>query len=284
VADQLPNLQRRYQEWAQENANLMGSLLVKIKLDAAGNVAKVENSAARIMDGKFRGAVLEELRQWKFTRGNLGAVDFTLLLLFVPQGMDARHIVRWEKSLAAANAQIKPVPDGAASIARKLLEAGSSMMPLNFVLLILAILLWAMSLFLVAEAAKGLKWVVGERPGAPQPFSGVDMSQLLSCFFVLLWLARQLLLTKPGQNPFSFLSDLLVNPESLTPGILLAVFPPLVVGMMKLITAMGAARRKPKTKSSKGISFGSTWFFSLCMWPWAPRRPWFSCAFLLDRR
>ena len=122
------------------------------------------------------------------------------------------------------------------------------MMPLNFVLLILAILLWAMSLFLVAEAAKGLKWVVGERPGAPQPFSGVDMSQLLSCFFVLLWLARQLLLTKPGQNPFSFLSDLLVNPESLTPGILLAVFPPLVVGIMKLITAMGATREETENQ------------------------------------
>jgi hypothetical protein len=70
------------------------------------------------------------------------------------------------------------------------------------------------------------------------------MSQLLSCFFVLLWIARQLLLTKPPQNPFNFLSELLVNPEQLTPGILLAVFPPLIVGMMKLITALGATREE----------------------------------------
>jgi hypothetical protein len=35
-----------------------------------------------------------------------------------------------------------------------------------------------------------------------------------------------------------------VNPEQLTPGILLAVFPPLIVGMMKLITALGATREE----------------------------------------
>jgi hypothetical protein len=34
-----------------------------------------------------------------------------------------------------------------------------------------------------------------------------------------------------------------VNPEQLTPKILLAVFPLLIVGMMKLVTALGAVRQ-----------------------------------------
>jgi len=248
VLDQLPSLQQTYHKWAQENRNLMGSLVVRIKLDAAGNVAKVEGVASRIADAKFRNAALDQLRRWKFTKANVGATEFTLSLLFVPQGMDPGGIARWERTLGAAIASAKAAPE---NVAKKPEDAGVHMIPWNFVLLLLAILLWTMSLFLVAEAAKSLKGVVGERVGGPQPSSGVDMSQLLSCFFVLLWLARQLFLAKPTQNPFSFLSELLVNPEQLTPGILLAVFPPLIVGIMKLITALGATREETENQTQQ---------------------------------
>jgi len=112
----------------------------------------------------------------------------------------------------------------------------------NFILLLIALLLWAISLFLVAEAAKNQKWVWGERDGIPDPYSGVAMSQLLSCLFIFLWLARAFVLTQPTQDPFHFVSQLLVKPEQLTPGILLAVFPPLIVGLVKLITALVVSR------------------------------------------
>ena len=50
----------------------------------------------------------------------------------------------------------------------------------NFVLLLIALLLWAISIFLVAEAAKNQKWAFGGTGGMPEPYSGVAMSQLLS--------------------------------------------------------------------------------------------------------
>ena len=108
----------------------------------------------------------------------------------------------------------------------------------NFILLLIALLLWAISLFLVAEAAKDQKWAWGERDGIPEPYSGVAMSQLLSCLFILLWLARDFFLNQSPQDPIRFLSQLLIKPEQLTPGILLAVFPPVIVGVVKLVTAL----------------------------------------------
>src|ERR1043165_4146669 len=103
----------------------------------------------------------------------------------------------------------------------------------NFILLLLALFLWAISLFLVAEAAKSQKWALGG-DGLPDPYSGVGMSQFLSFLFVLLWAARVFLMSQP-QDPFHFLSQLLVKPDQLTAGILLAVFPPVVVGLVKLV-------------------------------------------------
>ena len=107
----------------------------------------------------------------------------------------------------------------------------------NFVLFLLALFLWAISLFLVAEAAKSQKWALG-RNGLPDAFSGVAMAQVLSSIFILLWAARVFLITQPQQDPVHFISQLLVRPEQLTGGILLAVFPPVIVGLVKLITAL----------------------------------------------
>ena len=112
----------------------------------------------------------------------------------------------------------------------------------NFVLLLIALVLWAISLFLVGEAAKSQKLALGGPGGMPEPYSGVAMSQLLSLLFIFLWLARAFLLTRPEPNPLHFVSQLLVAPEQLTPGILLAVFPPLIVGMVKLVTALVVSR------------------------------------------
>src|ERR1051325_2018645 len=104
----------------------------------------------------------------------------------------------------------------------------------NFVLFLLALFLWAVSLFLVAEAAKSQKWALGGE-GLPDPYSGVGMAQFLSLIFILLWTARVFLMSQLP-DPLHFISQLLLKPDQLTGGFLLAVFPPVVVGLVKLIT------------------------------------------------
>jgi hypothetical protein len=246
VTNQLSSLQQTYDRWSQKNPNLMGSLVVKMKLDAAGNVVKVEDVASRLPDTSFRNAVLDELRKWKFPKAKIGAAEFTVPLLFIPKDMASATIVRWERTLKSPLARpptALPV-NADVGMAKNVENPLTPMTSWNFVSLLIAILLWTISLFLVAEAAKSQQWALGERDGIPESHAGVDMSQLLSCLLVFLWLARGLFLTHPAQNPFHFLSQLLVNPEQLTPGILLAVFPPLIVGMVKLLTALGVTREE----------------------------------------
>jgi hypothetical protein len=67
------------------------------------------------------------------------------------------------------------------------------------------------------------------------------MSQLLSFLFICLWTARVFLLSQT-QDPIRFVSQLLLKPDQLTGGLLLAVFPPVVVGLVKLITALVVSR------------------------------------------
>jgi hypothetical protein len=81
----------------------------------------------------------------------------------------------------------------------------------------------------------------------PEPYSGVAMSQLLSCLFILLWLARVFVLTRPAPDPWRFIPELLGRPEQLTPGILLGVFPPLIVGVVKLVTALVVSHGEMET-------------------------------------
>lgn len=98
------------------------------------------------------------------------------------------------------------------------------------------------SLFLVAEAAKSQRWAFGVGEGIPDPHSGVFMSQIISFSFILLWLVRTLLLTRVPQEPMQFLSHVLLRPGQFTPGFLLATFPPLVVGLVKLTTVLAGSR------------------------------------------
>jgi hypothetical protein len=244
VADELSSLQQVYDKWVRKNPNIMGSLLVKMKMDTAGNVVKVDEVSSRLSDPGFRNAALDELRKWKFPNANVGAAEFTIPLLFVPQDMAPAAIARWERTLKPSPPRAKvtfPINADAGST-KKLENPIAFMIPWNFVLLVIAIVFWAISLFLVAEAAKIQQWALGEQEGILNPHSGVDISQLLSCLFVLLWFARELFSTQPTQDPFHLVLQLLVKPELLTPGILLAVFPPLIVGMVKLITALGITR------------------------------------------
>ena len=112
----------------------------------------------------------------------------------------------------------------------------------DFVLLLFSITLWMVSLFLVGEAAKSQKWAFSGIEGLVDPYAGVAMSQTVSLLFVFLWFLRLFLINRPVQDPLSFLSQILLRPQLLTPGILLANFPPLILGIVKLITALVVSR------------------------------------------
>lgn len=116
----------------------------------------------------------------------------------------------------------------------------------DFILLLLAITIWMVSLLLVGEAAKSQRWVFGGVEGIPDPYSGVFMSQFISFSFILLWFGRILLLGRFPREPMEVLAQLLLRPAPLTPGILVASFPPLIVGLVKLITILVASRKMLK--------------------------------------
>jgi len=109
LADQLFSLRRAYGKWTENDRNLMGSLLVKMQVDGAGNVVKVEDVTSRLTDTEFREVVLAEARKWKFPKANSDAAEYTVPLLFVPQGMDPRTIVRWERALNSSDVEAKAI-------------------------------------------------------------------------------------------------------------------------------------------------------------------------------
>jgi hypothetical protein len=81
-------------------------------------------------------------------------------------------------------------------------EPAEPVAPRGFVTLLISILLWAVSLFLVAEAAKSQQWALGNKDGIPEARSGVDMSQLLSCLLFFYGLAH--FWSCAGRGPVSF--------------------------------------------------------------------------------
>jgi len=113
---------------------------------------------------------------------------------------------------------------------------------MEFVLFLFSLTLWMVSLFLVGEAGKSQKWAFSGVEGLVDPYAGVAMSQVVSLLFVFLWFLRLFLMTRPAPDPWYFVSQLVVHPQQLTPGILLANFPPLILGIVKLITVLVVSR------------------------------------------
>ena len=112
----------------------------------------------------------------------------------------------------------------------------------DFFLLLLSITIWMVSLFLVSEAAKSQEWAFTSAEGIPNPYSGVLMSKLVSICFILLWFLRTVLLNPLPQEPIQLLTHVLNRPGPFTAGFLMASFPPLIVGLVKLMTVLSAVR------------------------------------------
>jgi hypothetical protein len=96
VSDQLVNLRRAYARWMTNNEKLMGSVLIKLTVDASGKVVQADEVASRVTDNEFVKVVLAEARKWKFPKASAEASEVTVPLLFVPDGMDPKTVARWE--------------------------------------------------------------------------------------------------------------------------------------------------------------------------------------------
>jgi Bacterial SH3 domain len=107
VAGYVSSLRAAYSQARQKNPDLMGSLVIKITVDQGGTVIKAEDAGSRVSDSDFLETILGEVQKWRFPKTDAGTTEFTLPLLFVPEGMDRRTIVRWEKTVNAVGGEAK---------------------------------------------------------------------------------------------------------------------------------------------------------------------------------
>src|SRR5215471_9312325 len=94
------SLQRAY-------GNLIGSLLVKMELNPAANVVKMEDVASRLAVLEFRKVALAKARKWSLHNASVDAARFTVPLLFVPSEMHSENIVHREKNLDSSKTEAK---------------------------------------------------------------------------------------------------------------------------------------------------------------------------------
>src|SRR5262245_58325766 len=98
----LARLHRTYSRWADTNGDLMGSLLLKLTVDARGKVVSVDSLASHVTDATFAKTVLDDVQKWEFPKAGVEAAEITVPLLFVPKGMDPDTVVQWESKIRSA--------------------------------------------------------------------------------------------------------------------------------------------------------------------------------------
>lgn len=102
AVEHLARLHRTYSRWADRHDDLMGSLLLKLTVDASGKVVSVDPLASQVTNTTFTKTVVDDVRKWKFPKAGLEAAEITVPLLFVPKGMDPDTVVQWERKVRSA--------------------------------------------------------------------------------------------------------------------------------------------------------------------------------------
>jgi Bacterial SH3 domain len=98
----LARLHRTYSRWADSNHDLMGSLLLKLTVDARGTVVSVDPLTSQVTSDSFTKTVMDDVRKWKFPKAGVETAEITVPLLFVPKGMDPDTVVEWERKVRSA--------------------------------------------------------------------------------------------------------------------------------------------------------------------------------------
>jgi hypothetical protein len=128
----LARLHRIYSTWYQSDEELMGSLHLKLKVDALGNVVSIHPETSYLANANFSDAVMAEVRRWKFPKGILDGAEITVPLLFVPKGMDPSTAVQWERNMRRTEEQEKipfVLPIASDSSALKETKLASTLVP-----------------------------------------------------------------------------------------------------------------------------------------------------------
>jgi hypothetical protein len=98
--EQLARLHPIYAGWVATDEEAVGTMLLKISVDGAGKVARIETLRSRLSSGDFAKVVFQEIRQWYFPGAAAQPFEITMPLLFVPKGLDASTVVQWERRTA----------------------------------------------------------------------------------------------------------------------------------------------------------------------------------------
>jgi hypothetical protein len=111
AVEHLARLHRTYSRWADRHDDLMGSLLLRLTVDASGKVVSVDPLASQVTNTSFTKTVVDDVRKWKFPKAGLEAAEITVPLLFVPKGMDPDTVVQWERKVRSAQEDETPAAD-----------------------------------------------------------------------------------------------------------------------------------------------------------------------------
>jgi hypothetical protein len=94
----LPQLQAVYVDELQQEPSLMGSLEVKLTIEANGTVSDLRFPHVRLSGQRFKTAIFDHMRAWVFPQA-AKQVQLRYRLLFVPAGIDYTAILTWESYL-----------------------------------------------------------------------------------------------------------------------------------------------------------------------------------------
>lgn len=100
--EHLARLHHTFNSWSERKQELMGSVSLKLTVDASGNVVRVELENSHVNNPSFVKTVIDDVRDWKFPKGSNEAAEITIPLLFIPKGMDPEMIVQWERKVRRA--------------------------------------------------------------------------------------------------------------------------------------------------------------------------------------
>ena len=126
AVEHLARLHRTYSRWADANGDLMGSLLLKLTVDATGKVVSVDSLASHVTNTTFTKTVMDDVRKWKFPKAGVEAAEITVPLLFVPKGMDPETVVQWERKVRSAQEGETPAGDLRAATKAPISTVGES--------------------------------------------------------------------------------------------------------------------------------------------------------------
>jgi hypothetical protein len=107
AVEQLAQLHHIYAGWVATDQDAVGTMLLRLHVDGAGKVAKIEPLRSRLSSSDFAKVVFEEIRQWNFPVGAAQPLEITMPLLFVPKGLDANTVVQWERRTRDSEAERK---------------------------------------------------------------------------------------------------------------------------------------------------------------------------------